>query len=96
MFLVGKKIQDARKRLGISQEELASKLGVKQTFITHIEKGARLPSAKNIFKIEKILGINLRTEYFEEKFTEDEKEIARTSSTIGLSPPPVTSKNKKF
>jgi transcriptional regulator with XRE-family HTH domain len=41
---LGKVIQARRKRLGISQEELAEETGVDRAFISNVEHGKRNPS----------------------------------------------------
>lgn len=41
---IAKNVLDIRDRLNLSQQELAEKTGVTQTFISNIEKGFKVPS----------------------------------------------------
>lgn len=40
-----------RKKLNLSQEELAKKIGISRAYITMIENGQRLPGKKHLLKI---------------------------------------------
>lgn len=53
---LGKKIQLYREKAGLSQEELATRLGVSITSISNIERGANYPSFENFIKILNIIG----------------------------------------
>lgn len=55
---LGRVIMLRRKRLGISQEELASDTGVDRAFISSIENGKRSPSFGSVQRIAK--GLNMR------------------------------------
>ena len=48
-------MKEARKRAGMSQEELAKKLGRHQTCISAYEKGKWCPTAKYLLRLSKIL-----------------------------------------
>lgn len=48
---LGKRIQDFREKAGVSQEELASHLGISVTSVSNIERGANYPSFENFIKI---------------------------------------------
>ena len=48
---LGKRIQAFREKAGISQEELASHLGISVTSVSNIERGANYPSFENFIKI---------------------------------------------
>jgi transcriptional regulator with XRE-family HTH domain/Tfp pilus assembly protein PilF len=53
----GKEIQEARKKLGLTQKEFAKKLGVSQQIISRIERGKQNLSYKTLEPICKQLGI---------------------------------------
>lgn len=53
---LGKRIQMYREKAGLSQEELASMLGVSITSVSNIERGANYPSFENFIKILNIIG----------------------------------------
>ena len=53
----GKKVREERLKLGLSQEELASRAGVHRTYIGMIERAEKNITLENIEKIAKALGI---------------------------------------
>lgn len=66
MSRLGKQIQGARERAGFSSKELAKKLGVAENFISDVEDGRKIISEELIKRIEKILGVSLNEDVFEE------------------------------
>jgi transcriptional regulator with XRE-family HTH domain len=56
-----------RKRLGLQVNQLAERVNVDETYITHIEKGNRIPSLEILLHIEKVLGVDCQTAYFRER-----------------------------
>ncbi len=56
---VGLKIRDIRKEKGISQLELANKIGVSQAYITYLENGQRNIDLKMLEKIAKALDVSI-------------------------------------
>jgi len=56
---IAKKVKKAREEAGLSQEELAHQAGIYRTYIGHIENGRYSPSAYIIYKIAKVLKVNL-------------------------------------
>jgi len=59
------KIKKKRERLGLNQEELAKKIGIKESLFHHIESGNFTPSIDVARKIERFLNIKLIKEYTE-------------------------------
>lgn len=55
----GKKVREERIRLGLSQEELASKAGVHRTYVGMIERAEKNITLENIEKIAKALGMKI-------------------------------------
>src|SRR5438874_11534370 len=55
----GTAIRSRRKRLGISQEELAGRAGLHRTYVADIERGARNLSLANIEKLAKALEVSI-------------------------------------
>jgi transcriptional regulator with XRE-family HTH domain len=55
----GEKVREERHRLGLSQEELASRAGVHRTYIGMIERAEKNITLENIEKIAKALEIPL-------------------------------------
>lgn len=58
-IFIGNKIRHFRKTKGLTQSELAEKVGLCEKHIGQIERGAYLPSLNNFFSIVKVLDINL-------------------------------------
>jgi transcriptional regulator with XRE-family HTH domain len=55
----GNKVRERRLKLGLSQEELASRAGVHRTYIGMIERAEKNITLENIEKIAKALEISL-------------------------------------
>ena len=51
-------IKERREQLGISQKELAEKVGISQSFLCYIEQGRSKPSIDTALKIAKALNID--------------------------------------
>lgn len=74
---IGKMIQKAREEAGLSQEELASRLGLTQAALSNYELGKRRLYLKNIEQIAKVL--NKPLNYFMEDYVETLKTKAGSS-----------------
>jgi len=55
----GQKVREERAKLGLSQEELASRAGVHRTYIGMIERAEKNITLENIEKIAKALKISI-------------------------------------
>jgi transcriptional regulator with XRE-family HTH domain len=55
---LGRNIRRRREAINISQEKLAEKAGLDQTYISGIECGRRNPGIKNVAKLAKALGLS--------------------------------------
>lgn len=60
--VIGKRIKEIRSEKGISQEKLALKAELDQTYVAGVENGKRNPSIKSLEKIINALDTNF--EYF--------------------------------
>jgi transcriptional regulator with XRE-family HTH domain len=60
----GKKVKELRKLLGLTQQELAEKVGISKDYIGLIERGLRSPSLEMIEKIAVALKVTI-TSLFE-------------------------------
>lgn len=56
---LGKRVQKLRKGIGLSQEELAEKIGISRTHMGHIEQGRKSPSLKVMTKLAKALKVKI-------------------------------------
>ena len=61
MITFGRNVQLARQKLGISQEELASRAGLHRTYIGMVERAERSISLQNAKKIADALNVKLDT-----------------------------------
>jgi DNA-binding XRE family transcriptional regulator len=64
---LGKRLMTFRKRLGISQEELAFRAEVDRTYISQIERGVCNPSLFVLHKISIILNVTIEVLFSEAK-----------------------------
>lgn len=55
------RIRKGREENGLTQKELAEKIGEKRSLLGHLEKGDKLPSDKVVKKLERTLDIELKT-----------------------------------
>ncbi len=55
----GEKVREERHKLGLSQEELASRAGVHRTYIGMIERAEKNITLENIEKVARALKINI-------------------------------------
>lgn len=62
----GMVLRKARKNRGVTQIQLAEKLGVTQATVARYEKGIMTPEVRRITQIAKVLGVSVQ-ELFEEK-----------------------------
>jgi Predicted transcription factor, homolog of eukaryotic MBF1 len=75
MSRVGENIKNTRTSLGMSQKQLAKKLGVAESFINEVETGRKIANQGLIDRLSKVLGkdINDITMSFEEEVYREEK-----------------------
>ena len=57
--IFGKRIEAARKKKGLTQEELAERVSVSQSMINHIENGNKKPSLETAVALANELGVTL-------------------------------------
>ena len=55
LHLLGERVRDARKRLGISQEELAFRADIDRTYVSQIERGVGNPSLVVLLRLSSVL-----------------------------------------
>ena len=60
----GEAVYERRRQLGMTQEEVAKKVGVKANYIGYLERGMRHPSNKVLSKLADILDLNKEEIYF--------------------------------
>ncbi len=62
MEKIGKTIQERRKFLKISQEDLADIAGIAERTLRDIEKGTANPELKSLLKLCEVLGLKIEIE----------------------------------
>lgn len=65
--LVGKRTREERKRLKLTQEELAEKADITANFLGHIERGTKRPTLNTLKKIADVLQIPMAALFVTEK-----------------------------
>lgn len=64
MLQIGSVLHDARERAGLTQEQVAERLGVSTSYVGHLERGRRNPTAKTIAQFGDALGCRFILTYF--------------------------------
>ena len=61
-FIIGEQLKDERLKAGLTQEELADKIGTKKSFISRVEKGKADIQLSTLVKVFRGLGkhVNVR------------------------------------
>lgn len=57
--VLGKKVQKYRKSTGLTQEEVAEKIGISRAYMGYIEQGRYSPSLEVLEKIARVLKIKM-------------------------------------
>ena len=76
----GQRIRKLRQDMGISMENMATKLDVTTNYLGKIERGLRSPSLGFVIRISRILGIS--TDYLLMGEQEEEKSINEMALTL--------------
>jgi transcriptional regulator with XRE-family HTH domain len=65
------RLRSEREKLGLTQREVAERIGKSEILIRKLEKGACNPSLKTLFQLERLYGVNHRElfpDLFDDKF----------------------------
>jgi transcriptional regulator with XRE-family HTH domain len=65
--LVGRKVKRLRLAAGISQAELAARMGIDRAYVSGLELGERNPTIVTLWHLGQALGVKLRSFFDEEK-----------------------------
>ena len=60
LLAFGQRVQELRKKRNLSQEQLADMAGVHRTYIGMVERAEKNITLRNIKKIAKALGVNIK------------------------------------
>ena len=61
IFYFSKNVRRERRLQDLSQEALASQVGIHQTYLGEIERGTRNPSLSVAVRLSEVLGVGLET-----------------------------------
>jgi transcriptional regulator with XRE-family HTH domain len=89
---IGNKIAEARKKINISQSQLAQRLFISAQAVGKWERGESMPDIITFSRLAEILGVDLN--YFSESFQEATIEMAPVDSLI-KQPAAIPSDNQK-
>lgn len=53
---IGERIRSHRRRMGLTQRQLAEQLGISLSFLGHIERGTRVLSVDTLVRFTQVLG----------------------------------------
>lgn len=59
-YRLGRTIRKIRKEKGLTQEQVAEKVGASTTWIGYLETGYRRPNLKMIYRIASALGVRVK------------------------------------
>ena len=82
---IGARVRERRELLGLSREELASRLGVTAKFVGDVEYGDKGISTKNLYRLKQILGVgaDFLLEGMEEGVSEDQEKAVLQENIMG-------------
>ncbi|RJG11709.1 helix-turn-helix domain-containing protein [Massilia cavernae] len=82
---LGLRIRRAREYVGMSQDEVASALGLSRPAVTHIESGMRKVEALELSKLASLLGVTTEVLLSGNEAVENERVAFLARATQGLS-----------
>ena len=56
---IGESIKRVRKKVGLTQAELAAKIGTNKSYISRVETGRTEPKVSTFYRIASALGLNV-------------------------------------
>ena len=74
-FDVGEKVRDARERAGLSQRELATRMGASQSTVVRLEAGGASVTLTTLQKVASALDLNVTVKFDDSDFGESEYEV---------------------
>ena len=72
--VIGRNLLEIRKKLGLSQSQLAEKAKISTEFVSRVERGANAPSLKTLKQIADVLDVKIGT-FFDDPEDTDKWEI---------------------
>ena len=82
--IVGKRVKAMRMQKGISQSELAHRVGISQAHMSNIENGHSNITLENLFALHDILGVSMASFFVDIDGIQEAKEVKYAKGFIGL------------
>ena len=82
--IVGKRVKAMRMQKGISQSELAHRVGISQAHMSNIENGHSNITLENLFSLHDILGVSMAS-FFVDIDNDEKQDFREEKDYIGLS-----------
>ena len=82
--IVGKRVKAMRTQKGISQSELAHRVGISQAHMSNIENGHSNITLENLFALHDILGVSMAS-FFVDIDNDEKQDVSEEKDYIGLS-----------
>lgn len=82
--IVGKRVKAMRMQKGISQSELAHRVGISQAHMSNIESGRSNITLENLFAIHDVLNVSMAS-FFVDIDNDEKQDISEEKDYIGLS-----------
>ena len=82
--IVGKRVKSMRTQKGISQSELAHRVGISQAHMSNIENGHSHITLENLFALHDILGVSMAS-FFVDIDNDEKQDFREEKDYIGLS-----------
>jgi len=74
------RLQKLRTKRGLSQEELAGKIGVSRQAVSKWERGESLPDTDNLLTLAKVYNLKIDDMLYSENLSKDQKNIVGSKS----------------
>lgn len=81
-MLTAQLIREARRRAGLSQAELAQRVGTTQSAVARLERGRSVPSLERTRELIRACGLDLRFELV--PVDDSDLSLARTNRTLSI------------
>lgn len=82
--MLGARIREQRKRKGITQEQLAEKLGIDQKHMSKIELGKSYPSLDRLIKVGEVLEVPLPSLFEFEHLGEERDRLKQINDMVQM------------
>ena len=82
--IVGKRVKAMRMQKGISQSELAHRVGISQAHMSNIENGHSHITLENLFALHDIFGVSMAS-FFVDIDNDEKQDVPEEKDYIGLS-----------